>query len=973
MIAGTDNYGTAIPAADREIRMSAAWKARLTWMFAVALIATMTTAPAAFADFEITEFDGSTNNTDGSVSTQAGAHPFSFTTKFSVSGSVSPDGDMVPDENPRDVQVQLPAGLVGNPTAMPQCTVAQLADTLLIPPFNRCPVESQVGIAEVDFTLGGPEPMPVKLPVYNMVAPLGSPGLFGFNLIAFPTFIHANLRAGDDYGVTAEMANVSQATPFVGASLTLWGDPADPAHDAERGLYCEGGNCGGGGESSLAPRKAFLTNPMNCAAGPLSSTLRIDSWQNIGHFEEARFVSHLPDGTPTGVTGCSRVPFDPAAVINPTTTSADAPTGLSVDLTVPQSDAAGDLAQAYLKKATVMLPEGMSINPAAAGGLVGCSVSQIGFRGAIQGLDRYSPDPPNCPNASKIGSVELETPLLDHPLKGSVFAAAQRSNPFGSLLAVYVVVHDPKSGVVIKLAGRIAADPNSGRLTAVFDDNPQLPFSSLNLHFFGGSRAVLRTPPSCGIYTSTAEFSPWSAANPDNPAPFETVTSVSSFTIDRGPGGGPCPAQAFDPKLRAGTINPVAGRFSPMSFQLTREDGTQELKSLAVSLPQGLLAKLAGVPYCAQAQIDAALARSGEGLGATELSSSSCPAASQIGTVAVGAGAGTNPLYVNTGKAYLAGPYRGAPLSLVIVMPAIAGPFDLGAVVVRTALLVDRRTAAVRAVSDPIPPILAGIPLNIRDMRIDMDRTDFILNPTSCEPMEFSGLATALSGATAPLSDRFQVGSCERLGFAPKLSLRLRGSSKRGGYPALRVVAKAKKGQANIGKVSVALPRSEFLENAHINTICTRAQFASDTCPRGSIYGYAKAFTPLLDQPLKGPVYLKSSSNLLPDLVASLEGPPSQPIHLDLTGRIDSVNGGIRNIFNVVPDAPVSKFILTMKGGGKGLLVNSRDICARTYRATVKMDGQNGKIHDTKPQLKASCGKNGKKKGKRLAQRSVVR
>ena len=429
-----------------------------------------------------------------------------------------------------------------------------------------------------------------------------------------------------------------------------------------------------------------------------------------------------------------------------------------------------------------------------------------------------------------------------------------------------------------------------------------------------------------------------------------------SFRIDRGPGGGPCPDGRFDPKLVAGTVNPVAGSYSPFALTLTRDDASQRLRGLSVALPPGLLGKLEGIPYCADAAL-AAIPES-DGSGAAQLASPGCPAASKLGTVAVAAGAGSSPFHLDTGRAYLAGPYKGAPLSMAIVTPALAGPFDLGNVVVRAALAVDPGSARITAVSDPLPTILHGIPLDLRELRVAIDRPEFTLNPTSCNPMAVVGTATSVEGREASMADRFQVGACERLGFGPALKLKLSGPTRRGAYPALRAELNAKAGQANIGRVSVALPHSQFLAQEHIGTVCTRVQFAADRCPAGSVYGRARAVTPLLDRPLEGPVYLRSSSNPLPDLVAALDG----QIEIDLVGRIDSVKGGIRTTFESVPDAPVSRFVLEMKGGRKGLLVNSRDLCGATGRAKVLIDGQNGKAADQNPALANSCGKKSKKR-----------
>lgn len=905
-----------------------------------ACLALLGFAPVARAEFGITSFDGLITNQDGSADTQAGSHPFEASASFSLTSTTDSEGNLTPDENTRDIEVELPAGFIGDPQATPTCTVAQLAASDPNPPFTSgCPVESQVGVTEIAFTLGGPEASLLRLPVFNMVAPPGKPAQFGFNVIQFPTFVSAHLRTGGDYGVTVDLSALSQATPFVGGSFTLWGVPADPAHDPERGVVCFSGFCfSEGGPSSSAP-KPFLTNPMNCSAGPVTTTMRADSWQDPGDFKAASFVSHLTDGTPAGVDDCDSLSFDPAITVRPDTTAADSPAGLSVNLHLPQNDNPAGRAEAALKRAVVSLPPGISVNPAAADGLAACSSAQIEIKG---------PNPATCPDPSKIGTVSVTTPLLDHPLEGGVYVAAPKDNPFGSLLAIYIAIDDPQTGIVVKLAGHVVADPGSGQLTTTFDDNPQVPFSDLNLRIFGGPKGVLRTPAACGSYATAGAFSSWSAADPANPTPTEVVVGNDPFGIDRGPHG-PCPNGGFEPKLSAGTTNPAAGRYSPFGLRISREDGTQQLRGISLTMPRGLIGKLAGIPYCPDAVL--ATIPTGEGTGAAQLASPSCPAASLVGSVSAGAGAGLSPFFVNTGRAYLAGPYRGAALSLAIVTPALAGPFDLGNVVVRTALMVNPVTAQIEAVSDPLPLILDGIPLDLREVRVALDRPNFVLNPTSCAPKSFAGSATSPGGATAPLADRFQAGSCASLGFKPKLSMRLFGKTNRGAHPRFRAVLKARPGDANVGRAVVSLPRSEFLDQGHIKTVCTRIQFAADNCPPGSIYGRAKAVTPLLDRPLEGPVYLRSSNHKLPDLVAALKG----QVEIDLSGRIDSFHGGIRTSFEAVPDAPVSKFTLTMKGGQKGLLVNSRNLCKAANRAAVKLDGQNGRTADQSPSIANSC------------------
>jgi hypothetical protein len=576
------------------------------------------------------------------------------------------------------------------------------------------------------------------------------------------------------------------------------------------------------------------------------------------------------------------------------------------------------------------------------------------------GNPQFTPDPANCPDASKLGTVEIESPaVIDHPLKGSVYLATPHQNPFNSLLAIYITVDDPASGVVVKLPGLVEADPNTGQLTATVSEAPQLPFEDLTLEFLKGALAPLKTGIACGSYDIATEMVPWSS--PEG----ATMHPGDSFQITKGAGEGPCVKDEASapntPGFEAGTVNTTAGAYSPFVLKLTRADGTQQLTGIDTTLPKGLIAKLAGVQSCSEAALAAAAGHSGK----AEQANPSCPEASKLGTVSVGAGAGPKPFYAS-GTAYLAGPYKGAPLSLAVITPAVAGPFDLGTVVIRNALHIDPETAVVRAVSDPFPSILQGIPLDLRSVVVSLDRSRFIKNPTNCSPFAITGAATALSGQKAPLDNRFQVGDCPKLRFAPKLKLSLKGGTRRSDHPALKAVLSAKEGEANIARTSVALPHSEFLAQNHIKTICTRVQFAADQCPKGSIYGHATATTPLLDQPLTGPVYLRSSNNPLPDLVAALKGPAERPVEVDLVGRIDSFKGGIRTTFAAVPDAPVSRFVLQMQGGRKGLLENSKNLCSSTNRATVQMDGQNGKTYDTRPVLANGCkqGK-GKKRAKR--------
>jgi uncharacterized repeat protein (TIGR01451 family) len=929
-------------------------------------VADPTTVSATPLPFGIDAFDlAASADPAGVSSTRAAAHPYGVTTSIDFHTETNPvplKGIAWPVEPVRDILVDLPPGLLGNVATLPRCTLGQLANSADVQTFSLCPPAAQLGVTSIHTVVGNvntPQGIQTNLgpvPVFNMVPPPGVPARFAFVAAGTIVNLDARLRSATDYGVSVDVRNVSEGLAFAGTSVTFWGAPADPSHRPERACPGEIPPYAVGPPTCPAEGSAaVLRQPTSCtAAGKgLSTTLRTDSWVAPGDFDESTTVTHQPPGFPSprdewgpplDIEGCAAVPFNPGLTAQPTTETADSPSGLDLHLTVPQPcwDQPAAICQADLRDAEVKLPQGMTLNPSAAAGLAACAPAQVGLTTPVGSAPiHFDEAPVSCPDSSKIGDVTITTPLLKDPLKGAIYLAAQSDNPFSSLLAMYLVAEG--SGVVVKQAGRIEAGPG-GRLTTVFTDAPQQPFSDLHVSLYGGPRAALRTPPNCGTYAVTATLTPWSGNDP--------VDVGSGFEIDR------CPNSGFDPKLSAGTQNPLAGSYSPFNLRLSREDGTQELGGLSASLPEGLVGKPAGIPYCPESvlkSVSGAL-----GAGAAWIANPGCPAASQVGTVTVGAGAGPNPFFTTQGRAYLAGPYKGAPLSLAVVAPAVAGPFDLGSVLVRNAVRVDPATAQITAISDPFPTILYGIPLDLRDVRVDLNRNRFTLNPTSCDPMAIEAKIASATGQSVDRSNRFQVAGCDKLGFKPELSLRLNGATKRTGHPALRATLTMPPGGANIAKASVALPRSEFLDQGHIRTICTRVQFAAgggggEGCPAASVYGHARAITPLLDQPLEGPVYLRSSNHNLPDLVASLDG----QIHIDVAGRIDTFHKGIRTTFETVPDAPVAKFTLTMQGGRKGLIVNSRNLCASTNRATAKFDAQNGKVRDFEPLLKAKCGAKG--------------
>jgi hypothetical protein len=914
------------------------------------------TVTATEPGFGIEAFDAAAVDKGGAPEMQAGAHPYEFTTSIDFNSHTDKDaGPRYPAGDARDVTVLLPPGFVGSTAGVGRCTVGELAFGTGANAQPLCLPESQVGVMNLRIDQGES----TRVPVFNMVPPPGVPARFGIDISGSLIILDTTLvRHEGEYRLAVSGTEIPQALAVNGNTFTFWGVPSDQSH--ERVRSCPGSgppSTGGPFCPSPDPPKAFFRNPTSCSAQGLPTAVRADSWQEPGKFKEVTVRSHELPGYPwapeewgpeAGTEGCDAVPFEPMLDLDLTTDKADSPTGLAVDLGVPQdcwkpqaSVAAVEAAicQSDLKAATVTLPEGLVLNPSAAAGREGCSAAEFGVV-SPQGQVAVAFDeaPVSCPDASKIGTVTVETPLLDETLGGTVYLARQSENPFGSLLALYLVIEG--QGIRIKQAGRIELGPN-GRLTTTFDGAPQTPFESLRLELDGGPRAPLRTPAACGTYTAGATLTPWSGNG--------AVQRQSSFEITEGCGGG------FDPKLSAGTENPLAGKYSPFNLQLSRADGTQELGKLQVSLPPGLVSTLRGYSYCPDSVLAAISSDPGTGKG--QEASPSCPANSRVGSATVGAGAGVNPFYTQSGRAYLAGPYKGAPVSLAVVAPAVAGPFDLGSVVVRNAIHIDPTTAQLTIASDPLPQVLHGIPLDLRDVRV---RYDYTLNPTSCEPFQIGSQITSTQGAIASPSVHFQAAGCDRLGFKPRLSLALKGPTHRAAHPALRAVLRTRPGDANIGATTVLLPKTELLENAHIRTICTRVQYAAAGgegagCPKGSVYGYARAWTPLLAEPLEGPVYLRSNGGEreLPDLVAALDG----QIHVDVVGYIDSVHQRIRNRFAIVPDAPVSKFELTMQGGRKGLLANNTELCRARPRAGAHFTGQNGKATDIRPAVRLRCKK----------------
>jgi hypothetical protein len=916
------------------------------------------------SSFEFTSFGFAVDGPGGISDPQAGEHPSVVTAAFGVPTRIQLEHEgnniqvfrHLPIQNgARDLSVDLPAGFVGDPQAAAQCSATQLTS-------SECPPGSEVGSALIEeeglFTPSGGA---FTSFVYNMVPEAGHPAEFGFSFIHKGITIYADLaHTASGYVLRASSPGIVNASlDFV--SITFFGDPG--SHD--------------GGSPT-----AFLRNPTDCSQPDLAATVQANSWDQPDSWIGSQATVYPQ------VSGCELLQFNPTVAVKPEVQQAAVPSGYEVDLRVPQAqhDYAPVLATPDLKSATVTLPAGVAISPSAADGLAACPATGPGGIDipagerlpdeagegeeiAVNGLSRLTPG--HCPAASQIGTVEIETPLLPpRSLAGHLYLAqpscggpaqppcSEASATNGELYGLYLEVQG--AGVVVKLKGEVQADPATGQLTTTFAENPQIPFSELRVTLHGGPRAPLANPPTCGHYTTTTDLRPYSApqSGPD-------ATPHSGFDLNTGPGGSACASteagQPNQPGFEAGTLTPLAGAYSPFILKASREEGTQRIRGIEATLPPGLLGKLAGIAECSDAQIAAAAANAGN----AERANPSCPAASQIGTITVGAGPGSHPFYAH-GNAYLAGPYKGAPLSLVTITPAIAGPFDLGVVVDRAATYVNPITAQIHAVTDTIPTFLDGIPLDIRSVTVDLDRPQFILNPTNCDPLAISASILSTQDQSAALSSPFQVGGCAGLPFKPQLRLALKGAMKRTGSPALSAVLTAKPGEAASAYGRVTLPGSEFVDNAHFDSICTNVQFNAPPgngaqCPPGSIYGRARVLTPLIDFPEEGPVFLRSNPEAgLPDLVVALHGPAFQPIAVDLIGKVDSgADHGLRTTFRVIPDAPITRFELHMKGGAKGLLENSENLCNKHARshAIADLTGQNGKHYDTKPKVANSCGK----------------
>lgn len=821
--------------------------------------------------------------------------------------AVLPVPDAAPIEHLKDTVVHVPAGFVGNPTATPvRCTASELTaaspddPTLRIP---DCPDDSQVGIAHV--VTHQPGLGPDIVPVYNMVPRPGAPAEFGFSYDAITIGIVARLRPDNGIDLVARDAPSSVAISEV--DVTLWGVPAGSSHDNQRGICLE--NYMGNFQGRTCPTNArpvpFLRLPTSCG-DPLPWSVDLTTYT---HPDPPGF--HADTTTPR-TEGCQFLPFQPTFSLVPSVTTPHTPSGVDARLTMPQDTSATGLAEADVRSTTVTLPDGMTINPSGADGLQACTDAELNL-----GQDGVA----TCPDGSKIGTVTLTSPLLDHPIDGTVYLRTQASNDplSGNLFRLAIEVRSDNDGIDLKLPGSVRADPFTGQITTTFDDLPQLPFSELDLHFKTGARAPLTTSRSCGLQTTSVELASWSD---------KLVDTSNTFNLSGDGNGAPCPASGFAPTFTAGSQNPVAGASTPFLVSLDRSDNDQLFQGLSVYSPTGLLGRIRSADLCSEAAANAG----------------TCGDGSLIGSATVGAGTGPDPFFVSGGKVFLTGPYKGAPYGLSVVTQAIAGPFNLGTVVVRAAIHIDPRTAQLQVVSDAFPTIVSGVPLNLRSIRLSIDKPGFMVNPTNCGVKHVLGTATSTQGANAGLSSRYQVGSCKNLAFSPKLSMTVGsvGHTSPGSSAPLTATLTQRAGQSNLREVKVMLPAMLDAHLAVVTHACTLAQYNAGNCRRAEI-GSATAVSPLLRHALHGAAFfVKHPGRPLPDIMVALRG----EVNIDLVGKVSVVHSTYLETDFSVPDAPVTKFTLSLVSGAThgpiGVVTNLCTKKARAATTGIVMRGQNG-------------------------------
>jgi DNA-binding beta-propeller fold protein YncE len=948
--------------------------------------------------FGIKSYEISFLNENGTPDTQAGSHPYKFVDFFTLNSHFkrqesNADSPYIrlPDGVLRNLKIDLPPGFVGNPNAPSQHCTGQQLEISGTGSIGECTIESKVGILNLKWSENSVRQPQLTESLYAMAPVRGVALQLGTNFLLPLLYINNGVLAGGNYPVQTTVTEAPTSAPVISSKATLFG-VLQPCTEVERGTgkYEEGcqeattSSLGGDFERGSGPGKAFLTMPTGCH-GPLGSTIEADSWEEPGNWAKASTVTHNAAGTPVSLTGCSKLKFPAEISVAPDSSDASTSSGLAVNIHVPQTAALNPdgLAESSLRDTTVTLPEGVAINPSGGDGLEACTSNagalpegalgspgdQIGYKGQEELNKEYepgvqwntftpevaSPLAPGttfCPNGSKVGTVKIKTPLLEHELEGAVYLATQDSNPFESLIAMYIVAEDPYSGSLIKLAGEVSLNPQTGQIVTTFKNTPDLPFENLELHFFGGERAPLATPSRCGTYTTKAVFTPWDGNGP--------VTSESSFSIEHGPNGSPCPGATlpFNPSVNAGATNIQAGAFSPLTVTVNRQDGEQNLKSLEAKLPPGLSGVLSGVELCPEPQAN-------EGL---------CGENSKVGEATIGVGIGNDPFTVTGGKFYLTGPYNGhgsctvgeagcAPFGLTFEVPAKAGPFDLAntknnhppcdCVVVRGKIELNPQTAAITITSNPpgspdsIPTSIEGIPLEIQHVNATTTRGNFQFNPTNCSKMSLTGTVELNEGGTSTISTPFQVTNCAALKFQPKFSVSTSAKTSRTAGASLTAklaYPDVPQGtDADIAKVKVELPKQLPSRLTTLQKACTASQFEANpaACPAASKIGYATVHTPLIPVPLQGPaIFVSHGGEAFPSLTLVLQG---YGITIDLVGTTDIKKGVTSTTFKTVPDQPFSSFELTLPEGPYSALTTAGNLCtAKNLTMPTEFLAQNG-------------------------------
>jgi len=915
-------------------------------------------APFGFQDFSFGVLDGT-----GVSDHQAGDHPETVTTTLDYTTEREPrNGSRFrPVLEPKTEIVDLPLGFVGDPLGAEQCPES----ALYLVHFSQrpCPANSLVGVVAID-KVG----KPLLSGVYNMVPEPGYPAEFGFEVNQANVFMRARvLPSSAGYVLSVSVPDVPRAVHFkvTGVGLTFFGDPAERLAELRR----EQVERKTGSEVTIEgfTPTAFFTNPTDCSKPPLQARIEMNSWVNPQQWAAKETTMYEASAT-QGVSGCNLLAFTPTIEVAPEETWADTPSGYEVDLKVPQAaNLYPVLATPDLRNAEVTLPEGVSVSPSSADGLVGCNESgpegiELGNHDTLghevqEGEELGADGLPHaalghCPKASQIGTVEVTTPLLREKLEGHVYlaepkcggegqsACTEASATNGELFGLYLEAAG--SGVIVKLKGTVSVNPVTGRITTRFDENPQLPFSELKLKLNGGPRAPLANPQSCGEARTTSVLEPWSAPDSGSPA-----TPFSSFAVT-----GCASPMPFSPTFSAGTLIPAAGAFSPFTLSFSRSDGQQDLSGLTVQTPPGLLGMLSAVQLCPEPQA----------------SQGTCGPQSLIGHTLVAAGAGSHP-FSNPGIVYLTGPYKGQPFGLSIVTPAKAGPFNLGNVIVRASIHVDPHTSALTVTSDPLPQIVDGVPLRIQTVNVSIDKPDFMFNPTNCAQQQITATILSAQGATAGVSTPFAAAGCKNLPFAPKFSANTAGAAHPNGPGAsfhVRVLAHEgptgsgqASGEANIKRVEVQLPKLLPARLTTLQKSCTQAQFSANPagCPEFSFVGTATAHTPVLANALTGPAILVSHGGAaFPDLVIVLQG---EGIVLDLVGNTQITKGITYSRFETIPDAPVSSFELDLPQSKHSALSSTSfsGLCGQNLVMPTFMEAQNGaQLHQNTQIEITGCG-----------------